>query len=29
MCGKFDDLMNNAKISQLISKNKVEEDRKS
>ena len=29
MCGKIDDLVNNAKISQLISKNKVEEERKS
>lgn len=29
MCGKFDDIVNNAKISQLLNKNKVEEERKS
>ena len=29
MCEKFDDIMNKAKISQLISKNKAEEEKKS
>ena len=28
MCGKFDDLVNNAKISQILNKNKVDEERK-
>lgn len=28
MCGKFDDLVNNAKINQILNKNKADEERK-
>ena len=28
MCGKIDDLVNNAKINQLLNKNKADEERK-
>ena len=28
MCGKFDDLVNNAKINQILTKNKADKERK-